>query len=165
MFALWYLSFAIDEIRKHFGWFFDNLNIKLGKNAIENKPQPPLQPQTQPSATKKIAETKPVVPEPKPVKPEVKPAATVAPPSVPTPSKPIEKPAPATPPSTPASSPSVKPAPSPVALKKEAVTDALDRKLQEVKKPFENGNEKLKDNLKDATTGFLQKESQKPTER
>ncbi|XP_053957240.1 arginine kinase 1 isoform X2 [Anastrepha ludens] len=162
MFALWYLSFAIDEIRKHFGWFFGNLNIKLGKNAIENKEQPLQQPQQQPAAINKITDNKPV-PEPKPVKPEIKPVTST--PVAPTPAKPIEKPAPATPPSTPISSPSVKPTSSIATLKKELATDALDKKLQEAGKPFQNGNENLKDNLKDATTGFLQKESQKQTER
>lgn len=148
--------------RKHFGWFFANIKIKGANKAIENKQPPALQPQPTAAVSPQIAETKPA-PAPKPAQPAPKPV--VAPTPAPSPPKPIEKPAPATPPTTPTTSPSIKPTSSPTTFKKEVVADALDKKLKEASKPFENGNEKLKANLKDATTGFLVNESQREPER
>lgn len=162
------LSFPHLFFRKHFGWFFGNIKIKGVNKAIENKqplasqtePQP--QPQPKAAVTPKIGQNKPV-PAPKPAQPAPKPVVVPTPAS--SPPKPIEKPAPVTPPTTPTTSPSIKSSPNPTTLKKEVVADALDKKLKEASKPFENGNEQLKANLKDATTGFLQNESQRKPER
>lgn len=165
------LSFPHLFFRKHFGWFFGNIKIKGVNKAIENKQplasqtEPQSQPQPKAAVTPKIAQNKPV-PAPKPAQPaQPAPKPVVVPTPALSPPKPIEKPAPVTPPTTPTTSPSIKSSPNPTTLKKEVVADALDKKLKEASKPFENGNEQLKANLKDATTGFLQNESQRKPER
>ncbi|KNC27263.1 hypothetical protein FF38_05504, partial [Lucilia cuprina] len=94
MFALWYLSLAVDELRKRFGWTFFDIFYKTNKtdtHALDNKPANDATPN-------------PV----EPAKPSVsKPTPTVAPKVAPTPAPaPAPKPAPA-----PAPAPVVKPEP------------------------------------------------------
>ncbi|XP_017842902.1 arginine kinase isoform X1 [Drosophila busckii] len=118
MFALWYLTFAVDEIRKRLAWLFGGTKKPVAP-AIENKPAPAVAP----------------VPTPKPappavVKPTPAPAPVVTKPEPPKkasePPKPAQ-PAPATTPAPvqPAAAP-VQPTPAPVTTPV-AVKSAADK--------------------------------------
>ncbi|XP_023161194.2 arginine kinase isoform X1 [Drosophila hydei] len=119
MFALWYLTFAVDEIRKRLAWLFSS-NKPAPQKALDNKPAPAVAPTPAPTVkpSPAAAPAKPSLPEPSP-KPVAAPVAE--PPKPVTPPKPaVVQPAPApvpspasivAPKSTPAA-PSSPPAPS-----------------------------------------------------
>ncbi|XP_060660473.1 arginine kinase 1 isoform X1 [Drosophila nasuta] len=107
MFALWYLTFAVDEIRKRLAWLFGPK--KPAQQALDNKPavaapSPAPAPAPQPAA-------KPNTPPATPSKPA---AAPVSPPKPSTPTPPaVTKPAPAAPAPVPTPVVAPKPAPAP----------------------------------------------------
>ncbi|KRF99229.1 uncharacterized protein Dwil_GK23865 [Drosophila willistoni] len=108
MFALWYLTFAVDEIRKRLAWLFNS--NKPAAPALDNKPANPPVPAAAPApASKPVAA--PSSPSPKPV-PASAPAPTPAakPATLPTPAPAVAPVKPSAP--TPASAPApVKPSP------------------------------------------------------
>ncbi|XP_034480968.1 alpha carbonic anhydrase 8-like isoform X3 [Drosophila innubila] len=98
MFALWYLTFAVDEIRKRLAWLFGPK--KPAQPAIDNKATPAAAPTPAPKSNSP--------PAPKPA------AAPVSPPKPATPTPPVvTKPAPAAPTPTPTPVVAPKPAPAP----------------------------------------------------
>ncbi|EDV41261.1 uncharacterized protein Dana_GF23510, isoform A [Drosophila ananassae] len=108
MFALWYLTFAVDEIRKRLAWLFSS--NKPAAPALDNKPADP--------APAKVPTPAPAPPKESPPAKEPAPAAKPAP--KPEPSKPapvVAKPSsPPTPPKeeAPAPKPAPQPTPAPV---------------------------------------------------
>ncbi|KMY98550.1 arginine kinase isoform X1 [Drosophila simulans] len=103
MFALWYLTFAVDEIRKRLAWLFSS--NKPAAPALDNKPANPAPAKESAPAPAPAPAPKPaVVPAPKPDPP--KPAPAVA--------KPTPVPVPATAPAPPKEEPAPKPKPEPV---------------------------------------------------
>ncbi|KAM7355292.1 arginine kinase 1 [Cochliomyia hominivorax] len=179
MFALWYLSLAVDELRKRFGWTFLDIFYKTNKTdtkAIDNKPSTSKAAESAQPSKPAPAPTPKVAPAPKPapapapapapvVKPQTPPAPKPAPvvePPKPAPVVEPPKPAPVVEPPKPKVEPIVpKPAPAPVTPPKPAepkFNDVMDKKLAEISKAKENG-EQLKNNLKNATMDFLSGES------
>ncbi|XP_055847023.1 arginine kinase 1 isoform X1 [Episyrphus balteatus] len=147
MFALWYLSLALDEIRKRLGWtsIFDifKSNKIATDRAIEQKPEP-------------IKVPTPKTPEP------AKPAPVVQPEAKPTPPpKPAPKP---DPPKPKAESPSAPPTAEPIknVTPKISSAESMDRKIFGASKNLENGESKPKANIKEATSSFLEGEGQAP---
>ncbi|XP_064543668.1 arginine kinase 1 isoform X1 [Drosophila montana] len=112
MFALWYLTFAVDEIRKRLAWLFSS--NKPAQPALENKPTPAAAPTPAPAPAPAPAAQPPTA-KPSPPAPSLKPAAA---PAAAAPSKP-EAPKPATPappavaPPAPAAAPAVTPVVAP----------------------------------------------------
>ncbi|XP_033161816.1 arginine kinase isoform X1 [Drosophila mauritiana] len=103
MFALWYLTFAVDEIRKRLAWLFSS--NKPAAPALDNKPANPAPGKESAPAPASAPAPKPAaVPAPKPDPP--KPAPAVA--------KPTPVPVPATAPAPPKEEPAPKPKPEPV---------------------------------------------------
>ncbi|EDW40808.1 arginine kinase isoform X1 [Drosophila sechellia] len=101
MFALWYLTFAVDEIRKRLAWLFSS--NKPAAPALDNKPANPAP--AKESAPAPAPAPKPaVVPAPKPDPPKPAPAVV----------KPTPVPVPATAPAPPKEEPAPKPKPEPV---------------------------------------------------
>ncbi|XP_061388171.1 uncharacterized protein LOC133323229, partial [Musca vetustissima] len=103
MFALWYLSLAVDEMRKRFGWtFFDifytsNKTVKTPNKALDNKPANSSTSTTttnKPSEASSSKAPEPAKPKPVEVKPAPAPAAPkpaeVKPAPAPAPPKPVE---------------------------------------------------------------------------
>ncbi|KAL7733719.1 hypothetical protein ACLKA6_011455 [Drosophila palustris] len=122
MFALWYLTFAVDEIRKRLAWLFgpkqrappaiDNKAVPAAAVAPKPAPAPAPAPVAQPSNKENIP---PPAPQPA--------AAPVSPPKPSTPTPPVvTKPAPAAPAPTAVVAPTPAPTPTPVVTPKQAVT-------------------------------------------
>ncbi|XP_020816579.1 arginine kinase isoform X1 [Drosophila serrata] len=104
MFALWYLTFAVDEIRKRLAWLFNS--NKPAAPALDDKPANPA-PAKVPAPAPAPAKDSPPAPAPKP--------AAAAPAPVPKPA-PVVTPAPAPVPpkeEAPAPKPKTEPAPAP----------------------------------------------------
>ncbi|XP_030560737.1 arginine kinase isoform X1 [Drosophila novamexicana] len=138
MFALWYLTFAVDEIRKRLAWLFSS--NKPAQPALENKPTPAAAPTPAPAPAPAPAPTakpspaatslKPAAaPAAVPSKPEPPKPATPAPPAAPA-VAPVVAPKPTPAPSVPAPAPAPAPTPAPstpATTAKAAVADAGDK--------------------------------------
>ena len=104
MFALWYLTFAVDEIRKRLAWLFSS--NKPAAPALDNKPANPAPAKESAPARAPAPAPKPAVVPPAPKPDPPKPAPAVA--------KPTPVPVPATAPAPPKEEPAPKPKPEPV---------------------------------------------------
>eukprot|EP00099_Drosophila_melanogaster_P027412 NP_729446.1 arginine kinase, isoform A [Drosophila melanogaster] len=104
MFALWYLTFAVDEIRKRLAWLFSS--NKPAAPALDNKPANPAPAKESAPAPAPAPTPKPAVVPPAPKPDPPKPAPAVA--------KPTPVPVPATAPAPPKEEPAPKPKPEPV---------------------------------------------------
>lgn len=104
MFALWYFSLALDEVRKRFS-FVDRIVTFFTGQSVSEKQQPAIEP-VKPDNTKPTESDASSTPEPAPPKdtPAAPPKVSPASPSKPA-EKPVLKPAPAPPASKPVESP------------------------------------------------------------
>ncbi|EDW68614.1 arginine kinase 1 isoform X1 [Drosophila virilis] len=163
MFALWYLTFAVDEIRKRLAWLFSS--NKPAQPALENKPTPAAAPTPAPAPAP--APVPAPTAKPSPAATSFKPAAApAAAPSKPEPPKPTTPAPPAAPAVTPVVAPKPTPAPivsapapapapsTPATTAKAAVADAgdkmpipLPKSLTESNGTATNGNGVVHDGL------------------
>ncbi|XP_017121774.1 arginine kinase isoform X1 [Drosophila elegans] len=105
MFALWYLTFAVDEIRKRLAWLFSS--NKPAAQALDNKPANPTPAkESAPAPVPKPAAVPAPTPEPPKPAPVVAPKPTPVPVPAPAPVPPKEE--------APAPKPKAEPAPAPV---------------------------------------------------
>lgn len=174
MFALWYLTFAIDEMRKRYGWtfldiFYPKTKTVTPNNVLDNKPTVVAPKIPEPAATnastkpatttvtvtlKPTNKTSPTTPTtsvttPTPQKPASAPTQQLAATEIPTPlAKPTPQiPKPSTPatPITPVNAPASVPAPTINAAN--PTTPLAPFASKKSSPPLENGGESLKDPL------------------
>ncbi|XP_070853164.1 arginine kinase 1 isoform X1 [Drosophila suzukii] len=181
MFALWYLTFAVDEIRKRLAWLFSSnkpaapaLDDKPANPAKESAPAPAPKPAVVPAPKPEPSKPAPVVAKPTPVP---VPAAAPVPPKQEAPApapKPIPEPVPAPVVAPPKPTPSpAKPSSPPKQADKMPIP--LPKSLTEANTNGQNGNgapgnvdervfgiqkdEKVLPTAKDATNDFIKGET------
>ncbi|XP_017071800.1 arginine kinase isoform X1 [Drosophila eugracilis] len=149
MFALWYLTFAVDEIRKRLAWLFSS--NKPAAPALDNKPaNPPPVKESAPAPAPKpaaVPAAKPEPPKPAPVvaKPAPVPVPAPAPAPAPVPPKeeaPAPKPKPEPVPAPVVAPPKPTPPPKPSSPPKQAdnMPIPLPKSLTEANTNGQNGN-------------------------